>query len=155
MKKFLFWLLLLTVPVIAQTQGKYVGRGYSWSDSIYYGAGTATVDSVKIYNMGIKYDWYSLILKGNANTTVDSLIITRGAIGYTEQKAAVDTVWGDQFTWKDSSWTAVNTVINNTVGVDYTAFEPLVHLLKIEYLNHWGTDSDRKTRYILQALRRD
>lgn len=152
MKKLLLCLLLLTGFAFAQEYGERVGEGYTWSDSIYYGAGTATVDSVKIYDMRINYAWFSIIFEGNANTTVDSVVVRKGAVRKNNQGVVQDTVWGNQISWKDSSWSTVNTLINNTVGTHYTAFEPVVHLLKMEFLNTWAGDSDRKLKYILQAI---
>jgi len=145
----IFLFLLLSLPLMAQINGVQHGQGTIRSDSVYFGAGTATVDSVKIYDFRFANYWYSIVFEGNANSPVDSVIITKGTLRFNDAGVLQDTVWGNQINWKDSTWTDVNTLINNTVGVHYTAFEPVVNLLKIEFLNAWANLNTRKLKYVL------
>ena len=131
-----------------------MGGGVSWGDSVYYGGGSAAGDSVKLYRVNLRHTWYSIIFQGNANTTTDSIIVTKGATIRNHSGDSTGFYWGNQISWKDSVWGGVNTLINNTIGVHYTAFEPVVEFIKIEFLNDFATDSDRKLRYVLQAIKR-
>lgn len=145
--------VLLAITAQAQTYGNYVGKGYSWSDSLRYGA--ATSDSTVIYDVGLNYDWFALTLEGNANDTVDSLRVRTGVIRENELGSKVDTLWGSYTSLKDSSWTDVNLAINNTVGVKYIIYDPAIQLLEITLINALSTDADRVCDYVLQAIRRD
>ena len=101
--------------------------------------------------MRFNHDWYKIILEGDANSPIDSLSFDIGTIRFDNTGAVVDTVWGNQVTVKDSTWSSVNTLINNTVGTHYILFDPLINLLRINLDNHHGTLATRSASYTLQA----
>ena len=138
MKKLILAILLLTGVSFAQTGGVSISGNSIWTDSLGYGT-VATSDSVWILKNDFSYEWYRIFVEGNANSPVDSFVVQAGTIRYNEKtKAAVDTIWGSFATVKDSAWGSINTMINNTVGKDFTLFNPAAQLLKFSLLNHRG-----------------
>jgi len=150
MKKLILFLILLTGAVFAQSNGKIVGGGFVWSDSLYYENDADGGDSTNIYNMNFNHDNYQIIFEGASDSTADSSIATLGTVRYSDYGVPIDTIWGNQIGVKDSSGTVVNTMINNTIGTHYIFSLP-VQLLKIELINTVTPDDDRKVDYIIQA----
>ena len=151
MKKLILFLMLLTVPIIAQSQGLLYGGGVILTDSLYYGT---PGDSVNIYDLRFNQMWMSIIIEGNSNSPVDSIAVRKGSLVFNDAGVAIDTVWGNQIDWKDSTWTDVNTLVNNSTGVHYTAFEPIVQFIKLEILNARANLPTRKLQYTLQYMPR-
>lgn len=152
MKKLLLFLLLLAGVTFAQTNGKAIGNASVWTDSLGYGV-VATSDSVWILKTDFANTWYRLFIKGNANSPVDSIYAQVGSIRYRESGQAVDTVWGSWSTVKDSVWESANTMVNNSVGKDFTLYVPAVQLLKLSLLNHRATLVTRNVVITINATR--
>jgi len=153
MKKLLLFIALFAVSISAQTAGKLVSDGTVWTDSLGYGV-VATSDSVLILDVNFVYDWFRIFMKGNANSPVDSVYMQAGVVRYNESRTGVDTVWGSWSTVKDSVWGSINTMINNSVGKDFTLFNPATQLLKFSLLNHRATLVTRNVTLTIQGIRR-
>ena len=152
-----FAALIFSISLIgigsAQINGKAIGSASTWTDSLGYGV-VAASDSVLILDTSFSNEWYRIFVKGNSNSPVDSIGIKAGAVRYTNSGVAVDTVWGSYSTLKDSSWSNANTIVNNTVGKDYTLFNPAIQLLKFSLLNHRGGLITRNVVITIQAVRK-
>lgn len=154
MKKLILLALLgiFSIPIFAQMNGKSVGEGVIWTDSIKYS--TSVADSSWKINLNFANEWYRIFIKGNANSPVDSVNARLGSITYNEAGRAVDTVWGSWAALKDSSWSDVNTIVNNTVGKDYLLFAPTVQLLELRLLNHRATLPTRVATLTINAVKK-
>ena len=135
MKKVLLFLILLTGIGLAQTNGKLVGDGVVWTDSLGYTNLDETSDSILTIDMNFSKGWINVFVKGNANSPVDSFYVQAGSVRYSQNGVPKDTVWGSWVAIKDSSWTDINTMINNTVGKDFLFFRPVTQLLQFTLLN--------------------
>jgi len=141
-------LILLASVTQAQVNGLQHGAGQIWSDSLYYGT---PGDSTRVYDMRFAHLWYKIILEGDANSPVDSLAARVGSIRFDNTGAVVDTVWGNQVALKDSTWSDVNTMINNTAGTHYFFFDPIINLLELRLLNLRSTVVTRSVSFSIQA----
>lgn len=152
MKKIIL-LFVMTLAGIAfsQSTGVVEGNGVIWTDSLGYTKYAETKDSVWILKTNFLYNDYRIFIKGNANTTVDSLRCYSGTIRYRENKTPVDTIWGSQIALKDSAGNTVYTIINNTVGKDYTMTRPATQLFKIALLNYRAAKPLRNTVLTINA----
>lgn len=152
MKKLILFLMLLSGIIVAQTRGVTVGDGVIWTKTLKFGT-SAVRDSVWILPTNFAYDWFRIFIKGNSNSPVDSIGVKAGTIRYNQAQNKVDTVWGSYSTLKDSSWGNVNLIINNTVGKDYTLFNPVVQLLRFKILNNRAVRPTRSLEITVQALK--
>ena len=159
MKTF-FAILILSISLIgignAQSNGLPIGDATIWTDSLgYSGSDTLVVaDSVFIIKPDFNNEWYRVFVKGDANSSVDSIYIQAGAIRYSNVGTAIDTVWGSYSTLKDSAWGSINVIVNNSVGKDFTIFNPVTQLLKFGLLNYREALPTRNVTLTIQALRR-
>lgn len=157
--KTLFATILLSLSLIgvnySQVQGLPIGDATIWTDSVgYSGSDTlAVADSVWTLKVDFNNEWYRIFIAGNSNSPVDSIYIKAGTIRY-RGKTAIDTLWGSYATLKDSGWNTVNVIVNNTVGKDFTLFNPVTQLLQIGLLNYRGVLPTRNARLTVQALKR-
>ena len=136
-KLILLFLIILSGIAFSQTKGKVVGEGAIWTDSLGYGT-VVTSDSVWILNINFNYDHYRFFIKGNTSSPVDSIGLMPGSIRYDEMKNPVDTIWGSQVALEDSAGNTIYTIVNNTVGKDFTLVRSATQLLKLSLLNHRG-----------------
>ena len=136
--KTLLFLILLTGVGLTQSRGTVTDGGTIWTDSLGYTNLSETSDSILVIRTSFRYNWYRVLLEGNANSPVDSFYVQAGSVRYNELKVDVDTVWGSWLALKDSSWSDVNTMINNTVGKDYLIFAPMAQMLRFRLLNNRG-----------------
>ena len=153
MKKLILILILFAGISFAQTNGKEIGGGTVWTDSLGYTNLSETSDSVLTLNMNFSQAWYRIFLKGNANAQADSIYYQHGSVRYSQAKAAVDTVWGSWGTVRDSAWTASNIMINNTVGKDFLLFSPIHQLLRFTLLNYRAAIPTRNCVITIQAIK--
>ena len=140
MKSFIVaFILLFSGIMFAQSNGKVVGGGVIWTDSLGWNTTDTTgllSDSVLIINVDFTHEWYKVFVHGNANSSVDTVGITTGSIVYNDYGSAIDTVWGSAKTLKDSVWDSINLMINNSTGKDFLIFDPAIQLLKFSLLNY-------------------
>ena len=169
MKKLILILMLFAGISFAQTNGKEIGGGTVWTDSLGYTTYPDTAasidgafiadsidisDSVLVIDMNFSQAWYRIFLKGNANAQADSIYYQHGSVRYSQAKAAVDTVWGSWGTVRDSAWTASNIMINNTVGKDFLLFSPIHQLLRFTLLNYRAAIPTRNCVITIQAVKK-
>jgi hypothetical protein len=131
--------LLLNTIAFSQTNGKVVGNGVIWTDSLGWNVTDTTgllSDSVFIINTDFTHEWYKIFVEGNANSTVDTIGVTTGSIRYNQYGSPVDTVWGSAKTLKDSVWNSINLIVNNATGKDFLIFDPAIQLLRFSLLNY-------------------
>lgn len=153
MKTVIALLILFTIGLNAQSTGTIVTSRLSvYADSLQYQTdAVAGKDSVWIIKM-FDAKTVRLFIKGNANSPVDSLGIKLGSIRYSENGVPIDTTWGSYIAFKDSAWNTVNTIVNNTVGKDFSLYTmPALQLMKISIRNHRGTLPTRKLDAIVQT----
>ena len=132
-------ILFISGITFAQSDGKLVGNGAVWTDSLGWNVTDTTgllSDSVWVINMDFTHEWYKIFVEGNANSSVDTIGVTTGSIRYNQYGSPVDTVWGSAKTLKDSVWGSINLMINNATGKDYLIFDPAIQLLKFSLLNY-------------------
>lgn len=160
MRKVMFFLIVLIFSfgvTNAQRTGVNTGNGTIWSDSLGYstnGGGTdGDNDSSWVFDTKFAHSWFKVFIKGNANSPVDSAFMRTGSLTYDEAKNIIDTVWGSWLALKDSSWSDVNVMINNTVGKDYLVFCPVVQLLEFGLLNQRGGLVTRNLSITVQAVK--
>jgi len=158
MKKLILLVLLMAGFTLGQSSGepffngKQIGGGTVWSDTLSYNNGAGTSDSVLIFNVNFSHDWYRFIAEGDTNTLADSFYVEHGSVRYDIGGSAVDTIWGSWATVKDSVWGDINTMINNTVGKDFLLFSPVAQLLRFTLLNHRGSSPNRSVRLTIQGI---
>lgn len=140
MKSFIVaFILLFSGIMFAQSNGKVVGGGVVWTDSLGWNTTDTTgllSDSVLIINVDFTHEWYKVFVHGNANSSVDTIGVTTGSIVYNNNGSPLDTVWGSAKTLKDSIWNNVNLIINDATGKDFLIFDPVIQLLKFSLLNY-------------------
>lgn len=140
MKSFIVaFILLFSGIMFAQSNGKVVGNGAVWTDSLGWNTTDTTgllSDSVYIINADLTYEWYKVFVEGNSNSSVDTIGVTTGSIRYNNNGSVIDTVWGSAKTLKDSVWGSINLIINNATGKDFLIFDPAIQLLKFSLLNY-------------------
>jgi len=138
--KHLLLFLLLTISVLGQTTGKFVGSSMVITDSLRY-VTTGTADSVMIVDLGFNFNWVRIFVQGNANDPVDSIGVKFGTIRYRPETGGsrmfvpVDTVWGGYVPLKDLTWETTNTIVNSSAGKDYFILAPKPQLIWIGLLN--------------------
>lgn len=153
MKLIIALLILFTIGLNAQSKGTIITSRLSvYADSLQYQTdAVAGKDSVWILSIP-NSKTVRLFIKGNANSPVDSLAAQLGSIRYTETGVPVDTIWGSYVAFKDSAWNTVNTLINNTVGKDFSLYVmPAIQLMKISIRNHRGTLPTRKNDIVVDT----
>ena len=154
MKKLIFLIIILLAGLtFGQTNGKQVSNGTIWTDSLGYTNLNETSDSVLILNANFSHNWYKIIVAGNANAQADSFVVQSGSVRYDQARDAQDTVWGSWMAVKDSAWTDINYMINNTVGKDFLLFSPVVQLLKFTLLNYRAAIPTRNCVITIQAIK--
>ncbi len=154
MKKLVLFLILMVGVSFAQRERiAAIGNGVVYNDTLSYTTAAEPSDSMWIIDTKFNNDWYRFFLKGNANSPVDSVYYQHGTINYDQAEVAVDTFWGSWGAVKDSSWTDINTMINNTVGKDFILFSPIHQLLRFAILNHRGSLPTRTIEVTLQATK--
>lgn len=150
---FVGFVLILSYTSHAQTRGKNVGGGTVWTDSLGYTNLNETSDSILIINMNFSKGWIHLFIEGNATAQADSFYVQAGAVRYDEAKDAQDTIWGSYVAFKDSSWSDINILINNTVGKDFLMFRPVTQLLRFTLLNYRAAIPTRNLVITIQAIK--
>ncbi len=160
MRKLILALLILMAGVsLAQVsgepfyRGKTIGGGTVWSDTLSYTTAATPSDSSIIFNVNFSHSWYRIFVEGNANAQADSFYVQYGSVRYNQGGVAVDTVWGSWATVKDSVWSDINTMINNTVGKDFLLFSPIAQLLRFTLLNYRAAIPTRSCRITIQAIK--
>ena len=136
MKKLIIILVLIAGFTLAQTKGKQIGDGTVWTDTLGYTNLSETSDSVLILNTNFAHGWYRIFVAGNANAQADSFVVQAGTVRYDEARDPQDTIWGSWCALKDSAWSDLNVMVNNTVGKDFLMFVPMAQLLKFTLLNY-------------------
>ena len=154
--KILTLILLLAIASIgfAQSGGIIItSKASVFADSLQYEVSDTLnqKDSVYIINTNLKFEYARIIIKGSANSPVDSLGIQLGGIRYNNDGTAIDTLWGSFVSLKDSAWNTVQTIVNNTVGKDYSLYTmPVFQLMKVSILNHRATLVTRKLDILVE-----
>ena len=146
MKKLIIILALIcTAFAFGQVNGKLVGGGAVWADSVKYGT---PGDSVNVIDLNMAYDWINITHIGNANSPVDSIGISLGKVRYLSG-VAQDTTWGNSVVLRDSAWAVQNTIVGLATNSDYLLMNPVGWLLRVTLLNHRATLATRSSSYII------
>ncbi len=153
MKKLFMLLMLLSIPILAQTNGRLVGGGVVWTDSLGYTNLDETSDSILIIDMNFSKGWIHLFVEGNSTAQADSFYAQAGTVRYSERGSPQDTIWGSYVAFKDSAWADLNILINNTVGKDFLMFRPVTQLLRFTLLNYRAAIPTRNCVITLQAVK--
>ena len=148
-------LFLFSISAFSQTQWISQGSGYTYSFDLKYGS-VATSDSSEIIDIGMQLgDILEVFVDSSSNSPIDSIGIYTGARGWAAGSrmgitAPNDTIWGGLAQIRDSSWTAGNVLIANSVGTHYTLYEPVLDLAKFQILNARSNLPDRQIKLILK-----
>lgn len=157
MKQLLALIILFSIGVYAQTQGVIVtSKASIYADSLQFEVSDtlAQKDSVWIIRPNFNANYVRLFIKGNANSSVDSLGVQLGTLRYNVNGVPIDTTWGSYVAFKDSAWNTVNTLVNNTVGKDFSLYVmPAIQLIKISLLNYRAALLTRKVDVIVQTIK--
>lgn len=156
MKKILAFIVLMSLPLIAQTH--YLVKDFTYGtvfrDSVRYttlATLTPRNDSIHVLNLGMAYGYGQFTLMASSDT--DSLKLSSGIINYNRFGVATDTSYTDEVTMRDSSWTFVLRAVSNTAtNKNYTIF-PLGQLLKIELINYRASTPARSAHYRFVAFK--
>lgn len=147
-------ILLISFISIAQTTGVIITNKASvYSDSLQFEVSDTLnqKDSVMIIKTNFRFEYARIFLAGNANSSVDSLGVQLGGITYDVNGTPIDTMWGSYVAFKDSAWNTVNTLVNNTVGKDFSLYTmPVFQLMKISILNYRAALLTRKVDIIVE-----
>lgn len=147
--------ILLTTLSLAQMNGKWIidGQFRTYTDSLQYQTDAVEgKDSVWIISFNFNPDAIKIYVKGNNNSPVDSIGVQFGYDVYNESGTVIETFYGSWTALKDSAWNTVNTIVNNTVGKDYSLFNfPTFSKVKLTLRNHRGTLATRKSQVTVQA----
>ena len=152
MKKLILILFVaLSIIGFAQQEGTVITNKASvFADSLKYTA-SGTADSVFIIKANFRFDAARIFINGNSNSPVDSLGVQLGGIRRNNAGVPIDTSWGSYISFKDSAWNITNTLINNTVGKDFSLYTmPVFELMKISVRNHRATLVTRKVDVLVQ-----
>lgn len=155
MKKLIILIFVICSLSYAQMDGKWLvdGESRTYTDSLQYNTdGLAGKDSVWIINFNFNPSAIKIYVKGNANSTVDTITAQLGYDVFNESDALIETNYGSITALKDSGWNTVNSMINNTVGKDFSVYNfPAFGKLKLSLANYRAAVPTRKVQITVQA----
>lgn len=94
---------------------------------------TFAVRSSAILTLKFQYDWVYIVLYDSGATYDDSVLIKQGTIKYAN-KIKSDTTW-QNIPVKDSTFTIVNTLVDDSAVHGYLVFTPAMDLMSIDLVN--------------------
>jgi hypothetical protein len=148
MKRLIIF-VLLTIPLFGQIKTE-VPNGYFWSDSLWNGIWVDTVGvddttaahASAILDVGFNYDWMTITCIDTGETFDDSVRVYIGTIIYTpasggtsQKPAKSDTLWNVASFLRDSTWTNLNTLVDDASQHTYTVFVGDARLVKVSLDN--------------------
>lgn len=159
MKKLIILITIILCSLsYAQMNGKWIvdNEARIYTDSLQFEVSDslAQKDSVWILNFNFNPSSVRIYVKGNANSSVDSIGVQFGFDVYNESGTLIETNYGSYTALKDSGWNTVSTIINNSVGKDYSVYQfPAYGKLKLSLLNYRAALLTRKVQITVQAFK--